>query len=157
VPSGRAHAFAAELTIAASIIGYGVTRVLELQTISPQDAGAVLAGLVIGLLITPDIDMKMTTYEERRIERWLGKLPKRLWMLYWDQYARGIRHRCPLSHAPIRSTLIRFAYMWPFWIAVWWFIPRCPYYLPYFLAGWIAQDTLHFSMDILAGEMGLRR
>ncbi len=149
MPSGRTHAKWSESLALAWAVGYGASYALGAPPVSWDRATAVGAGLVVGILITPDIDMTITTHEERRIERHFGTLAKRLWMLIWWQYARGIRHRCPLSHAPIRSTAMRAAYLWPVWVAVWAFVPLA--YWPmagWVMAGWAVQDALHWAMDL---------
>ncbi len=147
MPSGRVHARWSESLALTWAIGYGVTYALGVPLATPPQAAAVGVGLVVGILITPDIDMVITTYEERRIEKHLGKLAMWAWMLLWRQYARGIRHRCPLSHAPVRSTLIRAMYLWPVWLVAW-FVPLTYWPLAgWLLAGWAAQDTLHWLLD----------
>jgi uncharacterized metal-binding protein len=149
MPSGKTHAKWGETLTLAWGIGYGVTYALGTPPIPPNEAAAIGVGLVVGILITPDIDLMSITHEERRIQRHFGRLAKRLWILVWRQYARGIRHRCPLSHAPIRSTLIRAAYLWPAWVFAWWLVPHSWWTLAgWLLAGWIIQDTLHWTMDI---------
>ncbi len=155
MPSGKTHAKWSETLTLTWGISYGAMYVLGAPAASPEQglslgrAVAIGIGLVVGILITPDIDLLSITHEERRIQRHLGVVAKRLWMLIWRQYARGIRHRCPLSHAPIRSTLIRAAYLWPAWALAWWLLPQSWWPLAgWLLVGWIIQDTLHWAMDL---------
>ena len=149
MPSGKTHARWGQSLALAWGIGYGAPVALGTPAVSLDRAVAIGVGLVVGILITPDIDLLSITHEERRIQRHLGSTAKVLWMLLWQQYARGIRHRCPLSHAPIRSTLIRAAYLWPAWALAGWLFPPSWWSLAcWLLAGWITQDTLHWAMDL---------
>jgi uncharacterized metal-binding protein len=149
MPSGRVHA---KVATGLAAVGSGGLLAAAFMGMHPVvtlgRAAAVSAGLVMGILITPDIDLTGVTYEERRIQRWFGVAAKRGWMLFWRQYARGIQHRCALSHAPVRSTLIRVAYMWPIWVAIWLVWPDVPWALaPWALIGWSVQDSTHTLLD----------
>lgn len=68
-----------------------------------------LAGALAGVLITPDIDIEDSTYEERRLYR-LARPFGILWQWLWFPYGALMAHR-GLSHAYILGTLTRVAYL----------------------------------------------
>lgn len=155
MPSGKTHAaWSGALTVTCGA-AYGVAWVVGMEPVAPLEALAMMAGLVTGILITPDIDMAQVTHEEKRLSKipLVGWLIKGLWGIYWRAYCRGIKHRSPLSHEPLRSTLIRVAYLCYLWLPLLFFFPHWPWYLaPYLLIGWVAQDTLHIVLDAFGGR-----
>lgn len=68
-----------------------------------------MAGALLGVLITPDIDQETTTLEEGRVYR-LSFLLGLLWQWLWWPYAKVFRHR-GISHVLIIGTATRFAYL----------------------------------------------
>lgn len=115
-------------------------------------------GLAAGHLITPDLDQRKITFEERRMIRWFGPLGW-LWRAYWQPYGILMAHR-GWSHTVPQGTLTRMAYL---------LIPLAALgavaaqmadlrldarLLPYILlasctctAGWMLQDLIHLWLD----------
>lgn len=144
--SGRTHS-----TVA--LIAAGVVP-LAVHIFYPNwPLGSIVKGLIIGWLITPDVDIDAQTYEEERLEKlpFIGPFLGYLWQVLWYPYARAIPHRSPLSHWPPLATFLRFLYLW-----VWgWVIMNCigqnlPLAVdPWFLGAWAFQDALHWIGDHL--------
>jgi len=139
--SGVTHARATKR----NIIILGVPTVLVGTALYLDQTWAWLGfslGLVIGHLLTPDIDHHYYTHEEWRIRRW-NKVLGLLWSAYWWPYEKLHSHR-GISHTLFVGTIGRFLYLlwgplllsldlWPFWLVV--------------LAGWIVQDCTHLWLD----------
>ena len=143
---GRSHARAAFLVLAAGGAGWALGQV----------PGPVLGGLALGWMVTPDIDLPGTTYEEERVYRLrLGCLPIGLllglaWEWYWFPYARIVPHRSPWSHLPGLGTAARLLYLalpylvygWAFGFPWWdWGVVLQVW------AGMAVQDTVHLVLD----------
>jgi len=109
------------------------------------------AGLGVGAVVTPDLDMQQRTEEERR----MGRIPVVgwLWRALWWPYAAAIPHRAWLSHGIVIGTLGRAAYLalWaqialalagrPAWLAERWWL------WVWLLPGWMLQDLAHAVLD----------
>jgi len=76
----------------------------------------IVLGYLLGRYLDPDLDLPQTSSSEFRAMREL-KLIGALLVAYWLPYGFLIPHRHFLSHSPIFSTIIRFAYQfWWLWI-----------------------------------------
>lgn len=128
------------VAVAATVLGQPVALV-------------VIPGLVVGHLLTPDIDHHHWTHEEWRICRF-NRLLGWLWHLYWTPYAYFHKHRGG-SHAPILGTLGRFCYLcWlPFLASV--YAPEWVWlcWIGLFI-GWVIQDVTHLYYDGLLWGRG---
>lgn len=152
--NGKTHA-RATLNIATVVLAAGVLAVVALPRV---ETFAVVAGLVsgamIGHLVTPDIDQRSITVEERRVLRLLG-LPGYLWILYWYPYALAMRHR-GWSHTVPQGTISRIAYLClPLALLAWAInvhlravsLRYIMYFTVALVVGWMAQDITHLTLD----------
>lgn len=73
------------------------------------------AGCLLGIFLTPDLDIDGVTLGEWWIIRATFGLGF-AWLAIWGPYAMLIRHRSPLSHWPILSTGLRLIYLY---VALW--------------------------------------
>ena len=134
-------------------------------SILPEDAGGLLVGGVLGLLIDPDVrdQHNITTRGERRVWRapLVGPILGYLFQVYWYPLALWIPHRSFLSHCPGIATAVAAAWLIlppaaagyyltggnlqaPF--GVWllsWYQP----WMPAAFLGWCFQDTIHLALD----------
>ena len=115
--------------------------------ISNDVVGALLVsvGCVMGIVLSPDLDIDGKTYSETV----LPEPFETVWYLYWYVYARLIAHRSWVSHAPVVSTLIRCVYaMW--WVPLVWHIDVAWWgYAFWVFVGLCVSDTMHWIMDML--------
>ena len=74
---------------------------------------AFAAGCAVGLVVTPDLDVRQrSTHSETIMRHSGGCLGGVLWSLLWLPYAYLIpRHRRPLSHWPVIGTALRLLYL----------------------------------------------
>ena len=154
MPSGKAHALATCLTAgmlapAVYLAGQPVTTAL-----------AFAAGCAVGLVVTPDLDVRYRdTHSGTIVRRSGGCLIGMLWSLLWLPYAYLIpRHRHPLSHWPVIGTATRLLYFLAVPALAWWVmghiisLPALPRLALTPLAGWgiaglALVDALHWGMD----------
>lgn len=88
--------------------GVGVASVLIFHNFV---AGAFVAlGALSGVYITPDLDVDGWIRSKRNLVNDYGIIGY-LWFGFWYPYARAIKHRNWLSHAPVVGTLVRVAYI----------------------------------------------
>lgn len=101
---GKTHAMVAGAGV---LIGAGV-GVLCVNAGLPEYGAAIVAGAIMGFLLTPDLDLEGLTEEEKR----LRKIPifGFLWQWFWYGYAMLFDHR-GLSHKPVIGTATRLAYL----------------------------------------------
>lgn len=143
MPSGSTHAALSTLALVALPVA------LAIWTTAP--IVPVACGLVIGWLVSPDLDQEaVKTVDE---QRW-HKVPVVgwLWSALWWPYARIVPHRSFWSHAPVVGTIGRLLYLAiPTWLVGRWLDVTWPAveprYLWYALGGWCAQDALHWVLD----------
>jgi len=138
--SGRVHAAIATIALVAVPVALWAYRV-------EVPIGAVAVGLLVGLFVTPDLDLPMRTHEERR--RMIGPL---LRVLFWPYSRRGT-HR-DWRHWPLLGTLFRVLYLGlPFMAAIVLLSATVPSVPPEWIAwafvGWCVQDALHWVADVL--------
>lgn len=103
-------------------------------------------GLVIGHILTPDIDHHWTTIEELRMKHY-SRILGGVWSLYWWPYQRFHSHRGK-SHTPFLGTLGRFLYLlwWPLVLTASWGMGVWLFWL-FVFAGMCAQDLTHLRLD----------
>lgn len=138
MPSGKVHTTATMATALA---------------LGLSDAGSgPMLGALAGVLISPDLDVNSGFIGFRFIRKVpvIGGVLASFWRAIWYPYARAMPHRGTLSHLPVLSTMIRFAYMVvalsPIWGTIYVRHGWLPDVFP-FLAGLVAVDTLHALMD----------
>ena len=152
MPSGKFHAqdslLVAGLVVANTFVSKG-------------DMGIALAlagGSVTGLFLSPDLDQDGRTNSEWLLIKHLPFIGH-IFFMYWYPYAVAIKHRSPLSHAPLLGTLGRLLYCLPVWLAVWWvfaqvgdgiqtdvLIPRL-WWVKWAVIGLALSDTFHWARD----------
>lgn len=111
MPSGKIH----DATTTALAVTAATTLFLD-RVHALDDPFSVVAygtGFVVGLFIGPDLDIDRGNSSHRRIRKtfFLGPLLEKLWFVFWWPYAKLVKHRSPLSHAPILGTLLRMGYI----------------------------------------------
>ena len=117
-----------------------------------------VAGTLIGLLVTPDLDIDNGNISDTVIRK-VFPPAQWIWRILWTPYAKLISHRSPISHFPIIGTLFRIGYIflllnlfnWLFslfgnifnnTVSFVWFWNTS------FVFGLIHVDTLHFLADM---------
>lgn len=95
MPSGRTHD---RITLWSLPLVTGLSLSV---TASPSLTLWVAAGFLVGgLMLGPDLDIHSVQYKRWGWFRWI-----------WLPYRGSMRHRSPLSHAPITGTMIRVIYL----------------------------------------------
>ncbi len=159
MPDGKTHAFA---TVAASLAAPFILHGLGWNTTTPNEIAAA-AGCLLGILITPDLDVNTGCASMRTIQRRLGKPAASAWRAIWLPYAALVPHRSWVSHLPIVGTVLRLGYLYVVYFLIALVLgalgiltlPRIPLtwqtvHSSNFLwafAGLALADTLHFAMD----------
>jgi uncharacterized metal-binding protein len=155
MPSGKVHA------ITTCLAAGTLSPVVYLATQSIPTALAFAGGCVIGLVVTPDLDVRQRDTHSESIMRRAGGCIGAIWNMLWIPYAYLIpRHRHPLSHWPVIGTAIRLAYLLAVPALAWWVIghiialPPLPHLaltpLTWWAVGSLAlMDSLHWLMDCL--------
>ena len=117
-------------------------------------AVAITAGVLFGLLVHPDRDLRVTKIDFDLAKRSLGL--GLLWAVIWWPYSSAIpRHRHWLSHFPFVGTAGRVAYAALLILILSFLLPSYPLiqtvfyhsHLWYFVWGLIISDLLHWLMD----------
>lgn len=130
------------------------------------------AGSIVGTVLTPDLDVDKAFIGDKIIEKRVGWLGKRVWLLFWKQYKTSCKHGRFMSHFPIFSTFVRLSYIY--------FMTIIPFYLIYslifptgyfkvelineyyywvkvfmnafFFYGLASSDLIHWALDVLTKE-----
>jgi uncharacterized metal-binding protein len=159
MPDGRIHA---SMSAAAAV---GLYFIGNQAGLPEADNQAVAAGCILGILITPDLDVDQPVRSHHLILRRFGPAIAALWRMIWIPYGLAIRHRSWVSHFPIVGTLIRAAYLACIGTLVLWAAGRfagvvfstkgtLPW-IPWILIGLAVSDALHWAADNLF--TGLKR
>lgn len=136
--SGKQHAQASLL-----LAGAGVTSAL----IYPREGLLIAAGAMLGLVLSPDLDVDNPTYSDYVVRKWFGTLLAWLWFAFWFPYRKLVPHRHWFSHAPIIGTLFRVGYIGipvGYWLG-WQTLPYAA--LVWVITGLALSDILHYIMD----------
>ncbi len=137
---------------------------LSAYAISDLHGGiACLAGVLAGVILSPDLDIKTRTSSEYLVYRYMGKYLGLIWFMLWYPYSWFIPHRHPLSHWPIFGTLGRLLYLSVgaslVWAGMTWVgtgnlpaVTLLPdglftYTTLWGIIGLVSADILHFVMD----------
>ena len=149
MPNGFLHTRATlTLAVAGGIIAYRLGQPVP-------DVVALTGGTLVGLLLTPDLDVNKGCISNHLVRRHAGLPLGILWSVYWTPYSRMIPHRSRLSHLPVLGTCLRLAYLCilPAIImllagegVIW---PDFPAWSLWALIGLVLADTLHYLMDRL--------
>ena len=140
--NGRQHAEALQLAaVPVGMLAYVVSNDVE-------TAVAVAIGVLVGIIIDPDLDMVQPTHSEWQMRQALGIIGK-VWQWYWLPYAWLVPHRSWISHKPIIGTAIRVSYLLILPLV---FVPTLAQLVAnkYFFVGLIglaAADIIHWFMD----------
>jgi uncharacterized metal-binding protein len=79
----------------------------------------IAAFIPIGIFMTPDHDVDSGNISFWYIRRYMGRTIEYIWYRAWMPYAVSYKHRSPLTHLPIISTVIRMIYLvFPFIVFV---------------------------------------
>lgn len=126
-----------------------------------------IIGPLIGVIITPDLDVDAGFSGDKYIRQRLGLIAEWLWKRIWHFYRRSLKHGGELSHFPLISTIGRLLYLFGMFIVLphalyyWLFSPvwDLRYVLEWYFNGilgyWkviislMGADTIHFFLDIL--------
>lgn len=167
--SGNQHAIASG---ALGALG-GLSLALTGTTSGPA-AAAFGAGALVGIVLTPDLDLQTGSISQRSMGRF-GLIVATFWRMWWIPYAALLGHRSFWSHTPVIGTVIRLVYVglipafigWllsllPFWPELWgnalivlqpvldfvgpW-LPALQAAWPLALLGLLLSDLLHWIMD----------
>ena len=129
-----------------------------------------VAGSLIGVMITPDLDVDAGFSGDKYIRNSLGWFAERIWKVIWYFYRRSLKHGGELSHFPIISTIGRILYLFGLFIVLphviyyWIFQPTwdlryvLEWYFDGILSGWrivvglIGSDVIHWSLDVSTTE-----
>lgn len=106
MPSGNVHSATTTSLLVAVTVSHFVIK-------SPTDLGLVAVGLGVGYALTPDLDVDSGMVFFGKLKRIpiLGIVISFIWKTIWLPYALIIPHRSFLSHLPILSTFLRWAYL----------------------------------------------
>lgn len=127
-------------------------------------------GALVGILITPDLDVDNGNISNTIIRNRLGRWPEVGWNLLWYPYRKSLRHGSPLSHWPVISTVFRLAYLVLFLLVIpylglalvapgawdvalelhWWAAVAARHYQV--ILGLIGSDLIHWGLDVLTTE-----
>jgi uncharacterized metal-binding protein len=142
------------------VAGAGAPLIYLLTGQPVTTALAFAGGCMLGLVVTPDLDVRQRDTHAGTIMRHsAGGCLGGLWRLLWLPYALLIpKHRHPLSHWPILGTALRLVYLLVVPVLIWWVIghflpmPDLPRLTLTPLAVWAIGglglvDTLHALMD----------
>lgn len=149
--SGNFHANVAKVAAPSVMIGLILHH-------SPAEA-AIAYGLLVGILITPDLDHSAITFEEKRFLK-LNRRFGKLWLKLSNLYSKRFIHRGQ-SHWIIFGTITRLPYGLLLSLpAIFLFnkfgIP--PFETLFFIfCGWTFQDTIHIITDWIYSWLKKRR
>ncbi len=153
-----------KLHAAASVILAGGGQVLpQFTPVSTFQAVAFSMGAILGILLTPDLDLVGGSISQRQVRRGAGSIIGLLWSMLWYPYAKLLGHRSFWSHTPIIGTIIRVLYAFGIPLLIWSMLwqaghvtvpPPVPMLgqldplLFWVLAGLAFSDVFHWIMDM---------
>jgi len=128
------------------------------------------AGALIGIMLTPDLDVDNGYIGNKIIRNKLGHWVEKGWDMLWHFYRRSLKHGSELSHFPVVSTLFRLAYLFFFLIVIpyvvlvifipdklnirlefqWWINLILSHYE--LILGLIGSDLIHWTLDVSTTE-----
>ena len=128
------------------------------------------AGGLVGIMLTPDLDVDNGYIGNKIIRNRVGRLAERAWDGLWYFYRKSLKHGSELSHFPVVSTLFRLGYLFFFLIVIpymilalvvpgawdvwselsWWIALGAKHYK--LILGLMGSDLIHWALDILTTE-----
>ena len=123
-------------------IGFVVGSVLTWDAVPLNYA----VGSMVGIYITPDLDVDAGNITDKIIRQKLGKKAEDVWDAFWYMYRRSLKHGGELSHLPVIGTLGRIAYVYLLLIV----IPHTVYYY-IFQPSWNLIYVLYWYGAAIAG------
>ncbi len=132
-----------------------------------------MGGSLVGLYITPDLDVDNGFLTDQLIRKYLGWPAEWIWKMFWHPYRRSLKHGGPLSHFPPIGTMGRILYVYMMLIVIpclllyllytwrgygwnfqgelmWWWTWVMSHWKV--IAGLAATDLIHWALDILTTE-----
>lgn len=150
MPSGQTHA--------AFSAAAGLGMYYALGGWQQPEALAAAGGCLLGIIVTPDLDVDQPTRAHYVVGRRFGAPGFAVWRLIWLPYGLAIGHRSWVSHLPLVSTLIRLGYMaligWLLLAAVRMLgvtmpvMTAPPVWWPWAVIGLAVSDLLHWGTDL---------
>jgi uncharacterized metal-binding protein len=128
VSSGKTHVQASLFLAAGFSIGAMISWDVNLLKCT--------AGALVGILLTPDLDVDKTYIGNQIIKKKLGYIPERLWNGFWWGYKKSFKHGQFGSHSPPYGTYTRLLYIFLYLIV--------PFYILYFLI--LLFANYHFNL-----------
>lgn len=112
---------------------------------------AITAGVLTGVLVSPDLDVdggNISLYHLRRVGC-IGGVLSGVWRAYWYPYAKLTPHRSHISHSVLFGTMLRVFYLiFPFLVANFFGVPMAiPQWFGMWFLGLCLSDALHILMD----------
>lgn len=135
MPSGRIHTVST-LAVAACTI--------------PLAEPALTAGVLTGLILSPDLDVDDGFIGLAHIRRigCVGGVLSGIWRAFWYPYSKLVPHRSHISHSIIFGTAFRVMYLFIPVLAVNLFIPfGLPSWFGMWFVGLCISDAVHIFMD----------
>ena len=109
MPNGKVHT---TITTTTAVISAPVITVAWLNLFwMPWEIFWVIPGILLGIFITPDLDIDSTTVSHRYVNNLFGAIAFNWWYYLWHSYSISFKHRSAMSHAPIIGTLIRLTFL----------------------------------------------
>ena len=148
MPSGITHA-RSSLALA---VGGGLLAFYQFDQ-SLLHSAALAGGSLLGILITPDLDVNEGCISREVVRRLAGPVLSAVWFAFWRPYSLVMPHRSPLSHFPVLGTAVRLLYLSILPALVFWFSGggvgalRFPEWGWWVVGGLALSDLLHFLMD----------
>ena len=128
------------------------------------------AGALVGIMLTPDLDVDKGFLANAIIRNRIGKWAEMAWNGFWYVYKKSLKHGGPLSHFPVVGTMGRLAYIfffllvipysvveliapgaWDIWSELSWWIELAVRYHKVIL-GLMGSDFIHWGLDTLTTE-----
>lgn len=103
MPGGKVHSGLTLATALGVVASFVIVR-------SGLDPYLYIAGNLVGVLITPDLDVDAGNVSDTIIRK-VSSPAQWIWRRFWTLYSLALPHRSTLSHFPILSTLIRIGYI----------------------------------------------
>lgn len=103
--TGRTHSGISTGTALGVLVGAGV-----FSSVGITSTVLVASGALLGVLLTPDLDVDDGCISHYYIRKFFGKWVELWWFWLWHPYSLAFKHRSNWSHFPIFSTLFRLTY-----------------------------------------------
>lgn len=126
--SGKTHSKASVFLSTGFVIGFMISGRVDLVYCS--------IGSLIGVFITPDLDLNKNIVNGSFIKKNVGELFLNIWKRFWKRYALFCKHGGNISHLPVFGTYGRLLYILMMGVL--------PFYLLYFLI--LFSLNYHFSL-----------